>query len=130
MPFYTVLITYLHGYLAPLNLQESQISTLPRRATANFRNSGIDSSRVLKRATSTSLTAYIFDVFTSANKSQIGILSFEVAKTILKGSDLMKTLSKESMKHLKEVVFSYEGIRSLISEDYSQLLGLVETDIR
>ncbi|XP_066336798.1 uncharacterized protein [Miscanthus floridulus] len=110
--------------------QESQISTLPRSSTANFRNSGIDSSRVLKRATSTSLTAYIFRVFTSANKSQIGILSFEVAKTILKGSDLMKTLSKESMKHLKEVVFSYEGIRSLISEDYSQLLGLVETDIR
>ncbi|CAD6254524.1 unnamed protein product [Miscanthus lutarioriparius] len=34
------------------------------------------------------------------------------------------------MKHLKEVVFSYEGIRSLISEDYSQLLGIVETDIR
>lgn len=69
-------------------------------------------------------------MFTSANKSQIGILSFEVAKTIFKGLDLMKTLSKESMKQLKEVVFSYEGIRSLISEDYSQLLGLVETDIR
>ncbi|WVZ53908.1 hypothetical protein U9M48_004794 [Paspalum notatum var. saurae] len=61
---------------------------------------------------------------------QIGIVAFEVSNTIFRGSTLMKTLSKQSMEHLKEVVFSSGGPRNLISEDHSQLLVLVEADIR
>ncbi|KAJ1274779.1 hypothetical protein BS78_05G087600 [Paspalum vaginatum] len=149
----------LHGHLPHLTLNESQISTLPRSNTANSNNSGIDPNRILKRASSTSIirsssakssnsgiesnrilktassststTAILSHVFSfSANRRQIGILAFEVANTIFRGSTLMKTLSKQSMEHLKEVVFSSEAPRNLISEDHSQLLVLVEADIR
>ena len=60
----------------------------------------------------------------------ISILAFEVANTIVKGANLMQSLSKENIKHLKEVVLPSEGVQNLISRDMDELLRLAATDKR
>uniref|UniRef100_A0A0E0EXP3 Protein kinase domain-containing protein n=1 Tax=Oryza meridionalis TaxID=40149 RepID=A0A0E0EXP3_9ORYZ len=66
----------------------------------------------------------------ASGERKIGILAFEVANTIVSGSNLMKSLSEESMSHLNEVVLQSEGVHTLISEQYYQLLIIHQADIR
>ncbi|KAI4346583.1 hypothetical protein L6164_007467 [Bauhinia variegata] len=67
-------------------------------------------------------------VTTKGNK--ISILSFEVANTIVKGANLMQSLSKENIRHLKEVVLLSEGVQNLISRDMDELLRIAAADKR
>lgn len=67
----------------------------------------------------------------ATNKSnELCILSFEVANTIVKGSNLMQSLSKRSMRQLKEVVLPEKGVQELISNDMVELLRIVASDKR
>lgn len=67
----------------------------------------------------------------ATNKSnELCILSFEVANTIVKGSSLMQSLSKRSMRQLKEVVLPEKGVQLLISNDMDELLRIVASDKR
>ncbi|KAJ4823047.1 DNAJ domain protein [Turnera subulata] len=61
---------------------------------------------------------------------RIEILSFEVANTIVKGANLMQSLSKDNIKHLKEVVLPSEGVQNLISRDMDELLRIAAADKR
>ncbi|KAF8018256.1 hypothetical protein BT93_H3219 [Corymbia citriodora subsp. variegata] len=67
-------------------------------------------------------------VTTKGNK--IAILAFEVANTIVKGANLMLSLSKDNIKHLKEVVLPSEGVQNLISKDMDKLLRIAAADKR
>ncbi|XP_021300110.1 uncharacterized protein LOC110428572 [Herrania umbratica] len=67
-------------------------------------------------------------VTTKGNK--ISILAFEVANTIVKGANLMQSLSMENIKHLKEVVLLSEGVQNLISRDMDELLRIAAADKR
>ncbi|CAI0396236.1 unnamed protein product [Linum tenue] len=67
-------------------------------------------------------------VTTKGNK--IAILAFEVANTIVKGANLMQSLSKENIIHLKEVVLPSEGVQNLISRDMEELLRIAALDKR
>ncbi|GER37794.1 hypothetical protein STAS_14211 [Striga asiatica] len=60
----------------------------------------------------------------------ISILAFEVANTIVKGSNLMNSLSSENIRHLKEVVLPSEGVQRLISRDMDELLRIAAFDKR
>lgn len=62
--------------------------------------------------------------------SKIAILSFEVANTIVKGANLMQSLSKENIRYLKEVVLPSEGVKRLISSDTNELLRIAASDKR
>ncbi|KAJ0805326.1 hypothetical protein HanPI659440_Chr02g0048671 [Helianthus annuus] len=71
---------------------------------------------------------FVSGVATKGNK--IAILSFEVANTIVKGATLMQSLSKDNIKHLKEVVLPSEGVQLLISKDMDELLRIAAYDKR
>ncbi|XP_020572696.1 uncharacterized protein LOC110019399 [Phalaenopsis equestris] len=61
---------------------------------------------------------------------KIYILAFEVANTIVKGVNLLQSLSDENIKHLKEVVLPSEGVQLLVSKDMDELLRTVASDKR
>uniref|UniRef100_A0ACD5T938 Uncharacterized protein n=1 Tax=Avena sativa TaxID=4498 RepID=A0ACD5T938_AVESA len=65
-----------------------------------------------------------------AKGNKISILAFEVANTIVKGSNLMRSLSKANIKHIKEVVLHSEGVQHLISKDMDELLEIAAADKR
>ncbi|XAR55625.1 hypothetical protein NMG60_11035755 [Bertholletia excelsa] len=71
---------------------------------------------------------FVSGVTTKGNK--ISILAFEVANTIVKGANLMQSLSKENIKHLKEVVLPSEGVQLLISKNMDELLRTAAADKR
>ncbi|XP_047164810.1 protein PSK SIMULATOR 1-like isoform X1 [Vigna umbellata] len=60
----------------------------------------------------------------------ISILAFEVANTIVKGFNLLGSLSAESVRNLKEKVLLSDGVQNLISEDMNELLRIVAADKR
>uniref|UniRef100_A0A1J3I920 DUF668 domain-containing protein n=1 Tax=Noccaea caerulescens TaxID=107243 RepID=A0A1J3I920_NOCCA len=71
-----------------------------------------------------------FSSATTTKGNKISILSFEVANTIVKGANLMHSLSKDSITHLKEVVLPSEGVQNLISKDMDELLRIAAADKR
>ncbi|KAI5077695.1 hypothetical protein GOP47_0007519 [Adiantum capillus-veneris] len=69
--------------------------------------------------------------FTSAatiKANRIEILAFEVANTIAKGYSLKESLSKDSIKFLKEEVLCSYGVQRLVSTDMAELLSIAATD--
>ncbi|PON58438.1 hypothetical protein PanWU01x14_166500 [Parasponia andersonii] len=73
-------------------------------------------------------SSFTSGVTTKGNK--ISILAFEVANTIVKGSNLMESLSKDNIKRLKEDVLTSEGVQNLISQDMDELLRIAASDKR
>ncbi|CAN8314217.1 unnamed protein product [Cochlearia groenlandica] len=71
-----------------------------------------------------------FSSATAIKGNKISILSFEVANTIVKGANLMDSLSKDSIVHLKEAVLPSEGVQNLISKDMNELLRIAAADKR
>ncbi|GMI93545.1 PSK SIMULATOR 1 [Hibiscus trionum] len=62
--------------------------------------------------------------------NELSILAFEVANTIVNGSNLMQSLSRKNIRHLKEVVLPTNGVQNLISKDMDELLRIVAADKR
>nr|XP_016447041.1 PREDICTED: uncharacterized protein LOC107772073 [Nicotiana tabacum]XP_016447042.1 PREDICTED: uncharacterized protein LOC107772073 [Nicotiana tabacum] len=62
--------------------------------------------------------------------NELSILSFEVANTIVKGSTLMHSLSRRSIRQLNDVVLTSEGVQLLVSTDMDELLSIVADDKR
>ena len=67
---------------------------------------------------------------TTTKGNKISILAFEVANTIVKGMSLMQSLSKESLKYLKDDVLLSEGVQRLVSSDMDDLMRIAAADKR
>ncbi|XP_073124654.1 protein PSK SIMULATOR 1-like isoform X2 [Henckelia pumila] len=79
---------------------------------------------------SVSLTGGFVAGTTAIKTTKLSILAFEVANTILKASTLMRSLSRRSIRQLKEMVLPAVGVQQLVSEDMDELLRIVATDKR
>ncbi|CAJ1974775.1 unnamed protein product [Sphenostylis stenocarpa] len=62
--------------------------------------------------------------------NEISILAFEVANTIVKGFNLLQSLSTKSITHLKEEVLLSHPVQDLVSKDMDELLRIVAADKR
>ncbi|KAI3985983.1 hypothetical protein MKX01_039065 [Papaver californicum] len=62
--------------------------------------------------------------------NKISILAFEVANTIVKGANLLQSLSEENVQFVKESVLHSEGVHRLVSTDMEELLRLAASDKR
>ncbi|KAL6269531.1 hypothetical protein ACE6H2_026442 [Prunus campanulata] len=78
----------------------------------------------------TNLTSIVGTSGMSRKENTISILAFEVANTIVKGANLMHSLSEDNVRHLKEVVLPSKGVQTLISRDMDELLRIAAADKR
>ncbi|XP_011000110.1 PREDICTED: uncharacterized protein LOC105107769 [Populus euphratica] len=78
----------------------------------------------------TNLNPNIFASSAATKGNELGILAFEVANTVVKGSNLMQSLSIRSVNYLKKEVLPSEGVQNLISKDMDELLRIVAADKR
>ncbi|KAG6789800.1 hypothetical protein POTOM_005924 [Populus tomentosa] len=78
----------------------------------------------------TNLNPNIFASSVATKGNELGILAFEVANTVVKGSSLVQSLSKRSVSYLKKEVLPSEGVQNLISKDMDELLRIVAADKR
>ncbi|KAM0010673.1 hypothetical protein Hdeb2414_s0071g00773791 [Helianthus debilis subsp. tardiflorus] len=62
--------------------------------------------------------------------NKVNILAFEVANTIVKGSNLMQSLSGESIQFLKKEILHSKGVQLLVSTDMKELLRIAAADKR
>lgn len=61
---------------------------------------------------------------------KISILAFEVANTIVKGSNLLQSVSDERIQFLKNDVLHSQGVQLLVSADMNELLSIAASDKR
>ncbi|KAF8023573.1 hypothetical protein BT93_F0936 [Corymbia citriodora subsp. variegata] len=62
--------------------------------------------------------------------NKISILAFEVANTIVKGANLLQSMSEENIQFLKKEILHSEGVQQLVSRDMKELLSIAAADKR
>ncbi|KAE8716372.1 Detected protein of confused Function [Hibiscus syriacus] len=60
----------------------------------------------------------------------ISILAFEVANTMAKGANLLRSLSEQNIQFLKKDVLHSAGVQKLVSTNMKELLSIVAADKR
>ncbi|XP_076886229.1 protein PSK SIMULATOR 2-like [Bidens hawaiensis] len=73
-------------------------------------------------------SGFVSNMASRGNK--VSILAFEVANTIVKGSNLMQLLSEESIQILKKEILHSEGVQLLVATDTKHLLSIAASDKR
>ncbi|XP_006654440.1 protein PSK SIMULATOR 1-like [Oryza brachyantha] len=108
----------------------SEVSSLLGRAGTVGFEKAVEVLDTLGSSMTNLNTSSSFISGSAAKGNKISILAFEVANTIVKGSNLMRALSKANIKHLKEVVLHSESVQHLISKDMDELLKIAAADKR
>ncbi|KAG2593297.1 protein PSK SIMULATOR 1-like [Panicum virgatum] len=115
--------------VAKATAKVSEVSSILGRAGTAGLGKAVDVLDTLG-SSMTNLNISGFGSGTTTKGNKISILAFEVANTIVKGCNLMRALSKDSIKHLKETVLHSEGVQNLISKDMDELLKIAAADKR
>jgi hypothetical protein len=122
------ILCHVSCFLATLKQVLEVGSILGRASTAGL-GKAVDVLDTLG-SSMTNLNTSGFGSSNTTKGNKISILAFEVANTVVKGCNLMRALSKDSIKHLKEVVLHSEGVQILISKDMDELLKIAAADKR
>ncbi|KAL5706499.1 hypothetical protein ACHQM5_024659 [Ranunculus cassubicifolius] len=67
---------------------------------------------------------------TSRGDHKISILAFEVANTIVKGANLLHSLSTQNIHFLRHQIFSSIGVQLLVSTDMDEFIKIAAADKR
>ena len=110
--------------------QVSEVSSILGRASTVGLEKAVEVLDTLGSSMTSLNSSSGFVSSNAAKGNKISMLAFEVANTIVRGSNLMRSLSEPSIKHLKEVVFHSEGVQHLISRDIDELLKMAAADKR
>ena len=110
--------------------QVSEVSSILGRASTVGLEKAVEVLDTLGSSMTSLNSSSGFVSSNAAKGNTISMLAFEVANTIVRGSNLMRSLSEPSIKHLKEVVFHSEGVQHLISKDIDELLKMAAADKR
>ncbi|KAL8059224.1 hypothetical protein ABFX02_03G071900 [Erythranthe guttata] len=78
----------------------------------------------------TNLNSGGFTTGVTSRGNRISILAFEVANTIVKGANLLQSLSEDNIQFLKKEVLNSEGVRKLVTTDMDELLRIAAADKR
>lgn len=73
-------------------------------------------------------SGFVSNMASRGNK--ISILAFEVANTIVKGSNLLQSISEENIQFLKKEILHSGGVQLLVSTDMTELLRIAAADKR
>ncbi|KAF8410440.1 hypothetical protein HHK36_002969 [Tetracentron sinense] len=73
-------------------------------------------------------SGFVTGMITRGNK--ISILAFEVANTIVKGANLLQSLSEENIQFLTKEILHSDGVQQLVSTDMKELLTIAAADKR
>ncbi|XP_028965280.1 protein PSK SIMULATOR 1-like [Malus domestica] len=108
----------------------SEMSSLLGRASTSGLGRAVDAIYGLGSSMAILNTNTGFTSAATTKGTKISLLTFEVANTTVKGSNLMQSLSTYNIKHLKEVVLPSEGVQNLVSRNMDELLRIVAADKR
>lgn len=108
-------------------LKTKVLGVVGRAGTAGF-GKAVDALDTIGSSMTNLNTGSGFASAATSKGNKIEILSFEVANTIAKGYSLKESLSKESIKFLKEEVLCSEGVQRLVSTDMTELLSIAAAD--
>ncbi|XP_073288439.1 protein PSK SIMULATOR 1-like isoform X2 [Primulina huaijiensis] len=112
------------------SLRVSEVSSLLGRAGSVGLGRAVEVLDTLGSSMTNFNSSHGFVSGASTKNNELSILAFEVANTIVKGSNLMHSLSKRSIRKLKDLVLPAESVQQLISTDEDKLLKIVATDKR
>ena len=73
-------------------------------------------------------SGFVSGIASRGNKTSI--LAFEVANTIAKGANLLRSLSEENIQFLKEEILKSDSIKELVSADNRELMIIATADKR
>ncbi|XP_075501504.1 protein PSK SIMULATOR 1-like isoform X3 [Primulina tabacum] len=112
------------------SLRVSEVSSLLGRAGSVGLGRAVEVLDTLGSSMTNFNSSHGFVSGASTKNNELSILAFEVANTIVKGSNLMHSLSKRSIRKLKDLVLPAESVQHLISTDEDKLLKIVAADKR
>lgn len=115
--------------VAKATAKVSEVSSILGRASTAGLGKAVEVLDTLG-SSMTNLNISSFGSVSTTKGNKIYILAFEIANTIVKGCNLMRALSKDSIKHLTEIVLHSEGVQNLISKDMDELLKIAAADKR
>lgn len=112
-----------------------EVTEVPRPVLCLGRAKDVSLERAIEvldtlRSSVSSLNSNYGFISSMGSKRKIHMLAFEVANTIVKGANLLQSLSEENVQLLRTQIFPSEGVQKLVSTDMNELLNIAATDLR